>query len=52
MARHFATLDDHPAVAEWYERITERPEFQKSLPEKDGARLYAQDFYPAWETAG
>jgi glutathione S-transferase len=49
MARHFAKLDRHPAVAEWYERITERPEFQKSLPET-GARLYTQDFYPAWET--
>ena len=49
MARHFAKLDGHPAVAEWYERITDRPEFRKSLPDPDGARLYQQDFYPAWE---
>ena len=52
MARHFAKLDDHPAVAEWYERITEREELRKSLPAEGGTRLYAQDFYPAWETGG
>lgn len=52
MARHFRRLDDHPAVADWYARITERPEFQKSLPDEDGARLYTQDFYPAWEAGG
>ncbi len=46
MARHFATLDQHPAVAEWYERITERPAFIKSLPENGG--LYERDFYPPW----
>ena len=50
MARHFRRLDDHPAVADWYERITERPEFEKSLPDGREARLYRQDFYPAWET--
>ncbi|MFA8385289.1 MAG: glutathione S-transferase family protein [Pelagibaca sp.] len=52
MARHFRRLDDHPAVADWYERITERPEFEKSLPDGREARLYRQDFYPAWETGG
>ena len=49
MARHFAKLDGHPAVSDWYERITERDAFQKALPRPEGAKLYAQDFYPAWE---
>ena len=48
MARHFATLDDHPETARWYARISERPAFVASLPEAD-ARLYDRDFYPAWE---
>ncbi|MEM8656251.1 MAG: glutathione S-transferase family protein [Pseudomonadota bacterium] len=48
MAQHFRTLDDHPEVARWYDRITDRPAFQASLPEPAG-RLYDQDFYPAWE---
>ncbi|MFP7570805.1 glutathione S-transferase family protein [Marivita sp. S2033] len=52
MARHFARLDGHPAVQDWYDRITERPEFQKSLPDGEGALLYDQDFYPAWEQTG
>ena len=47
MARHFATLEDHPETARWYARITERPAFQASLPEAD-TRLYRRDFYPAW----
>jgi glutathione S-transferase len=51
MARHFARLDAHPAVADWYALITDRPEFQKSLPDA-GAGLYTQDFYPAWEVNG
>ncbi len=46
MARHFVKLDDHPNVADWYERITERPSFAKSLPQEAG--LYTQDFYPPW----
>ena len=48
MARHFAKLDDHPETAAWYERITERPAFQASLP-SDDTKLYDRDFYPAWE---
>ena len=51
MARYFAKLDRHPAVADWYARITERPEFLKSLPDPDGARLFQKDFYPAWEVS-
>lgn len=52
MARYFAKLDRHPAVADWYARITERPEFLKSLPDPDGARLFQKDFYPAWDMTG
>lgn len=48
MARHFATLDGHLEVAKWYARISERPAFQASLP-MDSERLFAQDFFPAWE---
>ncbi|WP_223424878.1 glutathione S-transferase family protein [Tateyamaria pelophila] len=48
MARHFTPLEGHPEVAKWYERITERPAFQASLP-GSSERLYGQDFYPAWE---
>ncbi|MGJ8618092.1 MAG: glutathione S-transferase family protein [Sulfitobacter sp.] len=46
MARHFVSLDAHPSVAEWYERITERASFIKSLPENGG--IYERDFYPPW----
>ncbi|WP_417723714.1 glutathione S-transferase family protein [Salipiger sp.] len=45
MARHFRTLDDHPEVAAWYARITEREGFRQALPEA-GTRLYPQPFYP------
>ncbi len=46
MARFFVTLENHPAVAEWYERISEREGFMKSLPQGDG--IYRQDFYAPW----
>ena len=46
MARHFVKLDDHPSVAAWYERITERESFAQALPE--GAKLYEKDFYAPW----
>jgi len=48
MGRHFARTDDHPALSDWYRRITARPAFQASLP-TDDTRLYGQDFYPPWE---
>ncbi|NCO22054.1 MAG: glutathione S-transferase family protein [Rhodobacterales bacterium] len=48
MARHFAALDGFPAVAQWYDRITERPAFQQSLPPEGAELLYDQPFYPAW----
>jgi glutathione S-transferase len=46
MSRYFVTLENHPAVAEWYERISEREGFLKSLPKGDG--IYKQDFYAPW----
>ncbi|MDW3184494.1 glutathione S-transferase family protein [Roseobacter sp.] len=46
MARHFAKLDDFPATATWYARITAREGFKASLPADDG--IYAQDFYAPW----
>ena len=49
MAAHFAALDEFPALAAWYGRITGRPAFKASLPGDDEATLYARDFYPAWE---
>lgn len=49
MARFFVTLDDHPAVADWYARITERESFVKSLPQGDG--IYDKDFYQPWPVA-
>ncbi|XDA96800.1 glutathione S-transferase family protein [Sulfitobacter sp. LCG007] len=49
MARHFARLDDFPALRAWYDRITERPAFEAALP--TGDLLYRQDFYEPWPTA-
>lgn len=46
MARHFASLDDFPAVADWYARIIKRAGFIASLPKGDG--IYAREFYPPW----
>ena len=47
MARHFRKLDDYPAVADWYDRITARPGFKASLP-GDGETIYDRDFYEPW----
>lgn len=47
MSRHFVRLDAHPAVAEWYGRITDRPGFRAALPPANQA-LYAQDFFAPW----
>jgi len=46
MAQHFAKLDAHPRVADWYQRISGRAGFQKSLPQ--GAPLFAQSFFEPW----
>ncbi len=46
MSQFFVKLDAFPAVAEWYERITERPSFAKSVPQGDG--IFDHDFYAPW----
>jgi len=46
MAQHFARLDDHPAVAAWFDRITDRESFRKSLP-KD-VPLFEKTFFEPW----
>ena len=48
MARHFARIEPFEALSAWYDRITDRDAFRKSLPPQN-ARLYADDFYPAWD---
>jgi len=49
MARHFATLDGFPAMAAWYDRITEREGFRQALPPDGAELLYDRPFYPVWE---
>ena len=49
MAKHFARIEPFPELTKWYDRITERPSFQKSLPPEDAAGLYTRDFYEAWD---
>ncbi|WP_099823820.1 glutathione S-transferase family protein [Oceaniglobus indicus] len=46
MARHFTALDGFPALAEWYQRITERPAFRAALPPEGAELLYEREFYP------
>ncbi|MGC3936599.1 glutathione S-transferase family protein [Roseobacter sp. EG26] len=46
MAQHFATLEEFPATADWYARITARKSFIAALPEGDG--IYDRDFYAPW----
>lgn len=50
MSRFFVALDHHPAVSAWYERITAREGFQKSLPQGDG--IYTKEFYAPWPLEG
>jgi glutathione S-transferase len=49
MARHFAGIEEFPAVTRWYQHVTARPGFVASLPGPNDARLYLKDFYPAWD---
>ncbi|HDZ83188.1 MAG TPA: glutathione S-transferase family protein [Roseobacter sp.] len=46
MARFFAKLDNHPNVAAWYDRITDREAFRKSLPK--GVPLFDRVFFEPW----
>ena len=48
MAQHFVKLDAFPAVTAWFEQLSARPAFQKSLPPEGADRLYLRDFYPPW----
>nr|WP_085309628.1 glutathione S-transferase [Planktotalea arctica] len=48
LGQKFCTLDNHPSTATWFARLAEREAFQASLP-GEGAGLYQQDFYPAWD---
>ena len=48
MSRHFARLDEFPALAAWYARVSERPAFRKALPPEGADKLYKQDFYEPW----
>jgi glutathione S-transferase len=50
MSRHFARLTEFPALSAWYDRISARPAFQAALPVEGERLLYAEPFYPAWES--
>jgi len=43
MARHFARIEPFANLSAWWDRITARAAFQRSLPAKP--TLYARDFY-------
>ena len=47
MGQHFAALDPYPHVTAWFDRISARPAFQKSLP-GPGEGLYQKPFYAPW----
>ena len=46
MSRFFVTLDDHPQVAAWYARLSERVGFQAALPKGD--EIFTKEFFPPW----
>ncbi|SEW01664.1 glutathione S-transferase [Cognatiyoonia koreensis] len=50
MGLHYTKSDGFANLQAWYDRVTARPAFQKSLPNNDG--IYARDFYPPWDPAG
>ncbi|MCI5042097.1 MAG: glutathione S-transferase family protein [Donghicola eburneus] len=50
MSRHFARSTEFPALSAWYDRISARPAFQAALPVEGERLLYAEPFYPAWES--
>ncbi|MEL6099924.1 MAG: glutathione S-transferase family protein [Pseudomonadota bacterium] len=47
MASFFARFDDRTNLAAWYDRISNRPAFQASLPEEN-MRLFTEDFFEPW----
>jgi len=46
LGQYFARTDDHPNVAAWFERISKRDGFVKSLPM--GKTLFDQRFFEPW----
>jgi glutathione S-transferase len=50
LGQKFCTLDKHPAPAQWFEQLAERPAFQASLPSED-ALLYQKEFYAPWDVS-
>ena len=38
-------LDEFPAVAAYWARLSKRPAFRKALPPEGAERLYHKDFY-------
>lgn len=44
MGRRFVRLSAYPALSAWYDKITERPAAQASMP-PPGEGLYAREFY-------
>lgn len=47
MASFFARFEDRTNLAAWYDRITNRPAFQASLPDEN-MRLFSEDFFEPW----
>ena len=47
MASFFARFEDRVNLAAWYDRITNRPAFQASLPDEN-MRLFSEDFFEPW----
>jgi len=46
MGQHFVALSDFEQLASWFDRVTQRPAFKRSLT--DGPPLYTQPFYAPW----
>ncbi|MXQ07783.1 glutathione S-transferase [Alphaproteobacteria bacterium GH1-50] len=49
MALHFVRADEFPALSAWYDSLSARPAFRKSLPGPADERLYARAFYEPWD---
>lgn len=49
MSKYFCDLTPYPATQTWFDRVSSRGAFTKSLP-APGTELYTRDFYPAWST--
>lgn len=45
MSKHFTKLEPFEPVSAYYQRLSNREAFQKSLPQPGETRLYAKDYY-------